>query len=148
MTAIATAIAAIETIASTGSAPRIPVERKSMSVCAARADAERQVRRAPADEPRAERNKAEKAPPSGIALAERYQGEQRNADDDPTVDRPRTLCFDCFRMEMDRRRSVAAQLARGWNATQTELPLADRLEALARRRGRAQIAARHALNLR
>jgi hypothetical protein len=28
------------------------------------------------------------------------------------------------------------------------LPLADRLEALARRRGRAQIAARHALNLR
>jgi hypothetical protein len=72
----------------------------------------------------------------------------RDADDDPTVDRPRTLCFDCFRMEMDRRRSVAAQLARGWNATQTELPLADRLEALARRRGRAQIAARHALNLR
>jgi hypothetical protein len=69
-------------------------------------------------------------------------------DDDPVIERPRTLCFDCFRMEMDRRRIVAAQLARGWNATQTELPLAARLETLARRRGRAQIAARRALNLR
>src|ERR1044071_9783574 len=35
---------------------------------------------------------------------------------DTSVDRPRTLCFDCFRMEIDRRRVVAAQLARGWNA--------------------------------
>lgn len=69
-------------------------------------------------------------------------------DDDPTVARPRTLCFDCFRMEMDRRRIAAAQLARGWNATQAELPLAARLETLARRRGRAQIAARRALDLR
>jgi hypothetical protein len=69
-------------------------------------------------------------------------------EDDPTVERPRTLCFECFRMEMDRRRMVAAQLARGWNATQAKLPLADRLETLARRRGRAQIAARHALDLR
>ena len=69
-------------------------------------------------------------------------------DDDPAVERPRTLCFDCFRMEMDRRRIVAAQLARGWNATQAELPLAARLETLARRRGRAQIAARRALDLR
>ena len=69
-------------------------------------------------------------------------------DDDPAIERPRTLCFDCFRMEMDRRRIVAAQLARGWNATQTELPLAAKLETLARRRGRAQIAARRALDLR
>ncbi len=68
--------------------------------------------------------------------------------DDPDLDRPRTLCFDCFRMEMDRRRAVAAQLARGWNATQAELPLSGRLEALSRRRRRAQIAARHALDLR
>jgi hypothetical protein len=69
-------------------------------------------------------------------------------DEDPTVERPRTLCFDCFRMEMDRRRSIAAQLARGWNATQTALPLAGRLDALTTRRRRAQIAARRALNLR
>jgi hypothetical protein len=69
-------------------------------------------------------------------------------EDDPVIERPRTLCFDCFRMEMDRRRIVAAQLARGWNATQAELPLAARLETLARRRGRAQIAARRALDLR
>lgn len=69
-------------------------------------------------------------------------------DDDPTVDRPRTLCFDCFRMEMDRRRAAAEQLARGWNATQADLPLAGRLEDAGRRRRRAQIAARHALGLR
>jgi len=69
-------------------------------------------------------------------------------DDDPTVERPNTLCFDCFRMEMDRRRAAAEQLARGWNATQAELPLAGTLDAATRRRRRAQIAARHALELR
>jgi hypothetical protein len=69
-------------------------------------------------------------------------------DDDPTVGRPNTLCFDCFRMEIGRRQAVAAQLARGWNAKQADLPLAGRLDALRRRRGRAQIAARHALELR
>ena len=69
-------------------------------------------------------------------------------EDDPTVERPKTLCFDCFRMEMDRRRAAAAQLARGWNATQADLPLAGTLDAVSRRRRRAQIAARHALNLR
>jgi hypothetical protein len=69
-------------------------------------------------------------------------------DDDPTVDRPKTLCFDCFRMEMDRRRAAADQLARGWNAKQAALPLAGQLEETGRRRRRAQIAARHALGLR
>jgi hypothetical protein len=73
----------------------------------------------------------------------------RDGDDGaPDIDRPRTMCFDCFRMEMDRRRAVAAQLARGWNATQAELPLSGRLESLRKRRCRAQIAARHALELR
>ena len=66
---------------------------------------------------------------------------------EPGVDRPKTLCFHCFRMEMDRRRAVAAQLARGWNATQAALPLSGTLEALRRRRRRAQIAARRALDL-
>jgi hypothetical protein len=69
-------------------------------------------------------------------------------DDDPMVERPKTLCFDCFRMEMDRRRAVAEQLARGWNATQSELPLAGKLEEASRRRRRAQIAARRALGVR
>jgi hypothetical protein len=69
-------------------------------------------------------------------------------DDDPLVGRPNTLCFDCFRMEIDRRQAVTAQLARGWNATQASLPLGGTLEALDRRRRRAQIAARHALELR
>ena len=62
-------------------------------------------------------------------------------------DRPRTLCFDCFRVEIDRRRRVAQQLARGWNASQVGLPLEDTLNELSLRRRRAQIAARHALAL-
>ena len=62
-------------------------------------------------------------------------------------DRPRTLCFDCFRIEIDRRRRAAEQLARGWNAAQVGLPLEDTLNELSLRRRRAQIAARHALEL-
>ena len=72
----------------------------------------------------------------------------RDRDDDPIVGRPTTLCFDCFRMEIDRRQAAAAQRARGWNATQASLPLPGKLDALSRRRRRAQIAARHALELR
>jgi len=72
----------------------------------------------------------------------------RNREDDPTVDRPKTLCFDCFRIELDRRRLAAEQLARGWNATQEDLPLAGKLEEVNLRRRRAQIAARRALGLR
>jgi len=98
--------------------------------------------------------RAARAEPAGSVLCaacrarEARYGFRDEHDDDPAVARPRTLCFDCFRMEMDRRRTAAAQLARGWNATQTELPLPARLETLARRRGRAQIAARRALDLR
>jgi hypothetical protein len=63
----------------------------------------------------------------------------------PLADRPQALCFDCFRMEITRRQAVAAQLARGWNASQVRLPLEDTLKELSLRRRRAQIAARHAL---
>src|SRR5262245_15100704 len=66
-------------------------------------------------------------------------------DDDPMLDRPHTLCFDCFRMEIDRRQAVARQLAHGWNATQPCLPLAGTLDELTKRRRRAQIAARRAV---
>lgn len=71
----------------------------------------------------------------------------RDEDGDPTEDRPRTLCFSCFRVELARRQAVAAQLARGWDARQVNLPLEETLNALTRRRRRAQIAARHALGL-
>ena len=64
---------------------------------------------------------------------------------DPVEGRPRTLCFECFRVEIGRRQAVAALLARGWNAEQVRLPLEDTLNELTRRRRRAQIAARHAL---
>jgi hypothetical protein len=63
----------------------------------------------------------------------------------PQADRPQTLCFDCFRMEIVRRQAVAAQLARGWNASQVRLPLEETLKELSLRRRRAQIAARHAV---
>jgi hypothetical protein len=69
----------------------------------------------------------------------------RAHDDDPAAERPRTLCFDCFRIEITRRQAARAQLARGWNARQATLPLEHTLESLSRRRRRAQIAARHAL---
>jgi hypothetical protein len=69
----------------------------------------------------------------------------RDPGSEPPADRPRTLCFECFRMEMDRRQALADQMARGWNARQVGLPLEDTLRELTRRRRRAQIAARHAL---
>ncbi len=59
--------------------------------------------------------------------------------------RPCTLCFECFRMEINRRQTIADRLARGWNATQTDLPLAETLHELSLRRRRAQIAARRAI---
>jgi hypothetical protein len=65
--------------------------------------------------------------------------------DDESGERPRTLCFECFRMELEFRRRVAAQIARGWNAEQRPLPLAETLHELTTRRRRAQIAARHAI---
>ena len=61
--------------------------------------------------------------------------------DDNREERPRTLCFECFRMELDFRQRVAAQLARGWNAQQAPLPLAVTLNELSLRRRRAQIKA-------
>ncbi len=78
------------------------------------------------------------------------------------LERPRTLCFECFRVEITRRQQAAARLAHGWNAEQVGLPLleealsenamarmalANALEDANRRRRRAQIAARHALGL-
>ncbi|MBI2187713.1 MAG: hypothetical protein HYU37_11455 [Acidobacteria bacterium] len=60
--------------------------------------------------------------------------------DDPQVERPRTLCFDCFRLEMTRRQEAA-------RTVQARLPLEQTLDALNRRRRRAQIAARKALGL-
>ena len=69
----------------------------------------------------------------------------REEGDDPSALRPRTLCFDCFRMEINYRQAVAARHARGWNAQQVRLPLEDTLNALTKRRRRAQIAARRAL---
>jgi hypothetical protein len=68
-------------------------------------------------------------------------------DHDPAAARPRTLCFECFRVEIGRRQAVAARMARGWNAQQVRLPLEETLKALTLRRRRAQIAARHALEL-
>ena len=62
---------------------------------------------------------------------------------EPASERPRALCFECFRVEVGRRQAVAA---RGWDANQANLPLNETLDRLDRQRRRAQIAARHALN--
>ena len=71
----------------------------------------------------------------------------RSGEEAGPADRPRTLCFDCFRVELGYRQAVAARLAKGWNATQSALPLAETLARTDRQRRRAQIAARHALDL-
>ena len=63
----------------------------------------------------------------------------RPHEDDPMLDRPRTLCFECFRVEIRRRQEAALMV-------QVRLPLEQTLEALSLRRRRAQIAARHALD--
>ena len=60
--------------------------------------------------------------------------------DPPQVERPRTLCFECFRAEIARRQDAA-------RTVQVRLPLEETLDALSRRRRRAQIAARHALSV-
>jgi hypothetical protein len=82
---------------------------------------------------------------AGCRASEARYGFRDDTADDPTLDRPRTLCFECFRVELNRRQLVTARLARGWNGTQVSLPLADTLNQLNLRRRRAQIAARHAL---
>jgi hypothetical protein len=86
---------------------------------------------------------------AGCRAKEARYGFQPDECADPSAGRGagrlNTLCFECFRMEIDRRHRVAAQLARGWNAEQASLPLADTLKDIDLRRRRAQIAARHAL---
>jgi hypothetical protein len=67
--------------------------------------------------------------------------------DEELLEPSRTLCFDCFRLEITRRQGRAEQLARARNATQLELPLSETLDQIDRRRRRAQIAARHALRI-
>jgi hypothetical protein len=64
----------------------------------------------------------------------------RGAADDPRVDRSRTLCFECFRLEIGRRQEAAQTI-------QVRLPLEETLASVGRRRRRAQIAARHALDV-
>ena len=65
----------------------------------------------------------------------------RSDNDEPPAERTRTLCFECFRIEIGRRQARA-------HAVQVRLPLETTIDSLRRRRGRAQIAARKALELR
>jgi hypothetical protein len=82
---------------------------------------------------------------AGCRSKEARYGFRDESAGDPEATRPRTLCFECFRVELARRQAIAARLARGWNAEEVRLPLEDTLRELTRRRRRAQIAARHAL---
>jgi hypothetical protein len=93
--------------------------------------------------------RARRQPPlcAACRTSEARYGFRSEGAEDPIGDRPRTLCFECFRVEILRRQAVAARMARGWNAQQVRLPLDERLRRLDRARRRAQIAARHALGL-
>lgn len=82
---------------------------------------------------------AEKKPAlcASCQAREARYGFKRDADD-PQLGRSRTLCFECFRVEISRRQEAA-------QSVQARLPLDETLELLSRRRRRAQIAARRAL---
>ena len=67
--------------------------------------------------------------------------------DEELLEPSRTLCFDCFRLEITRRQERVERLARARNAAQLELPISETLDQIDRRRRRAQIAARHALRI-
>jgi hypothetical protein len=84
---------------------------------------------------------------AGCRDKEARYGFRNDEDEDPTVERPRTLCSSCFRVELARRQAIKARLERGWNAQQVSLPLEETLKELTHRRRRAQIAARHALGI-
>ena len=84
---------------------------------------------------------------AGCREKEARYGFRDEPDEDPTVERPRTLCFSWFRVELTRRQAVKDRLARGWNGQQVSLPLEETLKELTSRRRRAQIAARHALGI-
>src|SRR5687768_1603487 len=71
---------------------------------------------------------------AGCREKEARYGFRNEEGEDPTVGRPRTLCFSCFRVELTRREAVKARLARGWNAEQTPLPLEETLKELTHRR--------------
>lgn len=98
-----------------------------------------------APRPRVRRGTGRRAMCAGCRAREARYG--FSDDEQPDLEgRPRALCFECFRLELDRRQAVRARLARGWHAQQVGLPLDERLRELTRRRRRAQIAARHALD--
>jgi hypothetical protein len=61
------------------------------------------------------------------------------------IERSSTLCFECFRLELDRRAHEAAAAER--RASRTRDVDTDLFDELTRRRRRAQIAARKALGL-
>ena len=58
--------------------------------------------------------------------------------DEDLLEGSRTLCFECFRLEIVRRQE---------RATQLQLPISETLNRIDRRRRRAQIAARRALGI-
>ena len=101
---------------------------------------------APAAAPSQRLPKAHRRLCAGCRAKEARYGFRPDGDDDPTLDRPRALCFECFRVEITRRQLVRERMSRGWNAQQVGLPLQETLRTLDRRRRRAQIAARHALD--
>jgi hypothetical protein len=65
--------------------------------------------------------------------------------DPDLVERPGTLCFECFRLELERRQRPGSPRTRRPFDTGDRRSLAQTLEELSRRRRRAQIAARRAL---
>ena len=102
---------------------------------------ERRIHRRESD-----RRETQPSPKPGVVLCASCRSKEarygfRPDRDDPLIERPRTLCFECFRLELGRRQDAA-------RAIQARLPLEQKLETLGHRRRLAQIAARRALGIR
>ena len=67
--------------------------------------------------------------------------------DEDNLDPPSTLCFECFRIELERRQPVAPRVVSDANPAPHRSSLDDTLARLDLRRRRAQIAARRALGI-
>jgi len=85
-------------------------------------------------------------PATALCVACQAREARYGVRDDDQLDPPSTLCFECFRIQLERRQSVAPRVAPG-SAGPRRSSLDETLATLDLRRRRAQIAARRALGI-
>ena len=94
---------------------------------------------------RAHQLRNSRSPVRRLPRQEARYGFRDDPDDDPRLERPRTLCFGCFRVELSRARPWPREWHEGGTARRSRCHWPRRSKTSNLRRRRAQIAARHAL---